>query len=120
MRRAISCVYCAPKSRMRILSVWMSWVIGGPDAKAPARSRRGGSRSAVVRRFLRDLHVVHVRFARAGGGHFHEGRLGAHFLDGGATDVTHRRAQAAGELMHHAAERAAIRHAAFDAFGHEL
>src|SRR3546814_13202849 len=24
MRRAISCVYCAPKSRMRILSVWRS------------------------------------------------------------------------------------------------
>src|SRR5262249_53683218 len=23
MRRAISCVYCAPKSRMRILSLWM-------------------------------------------------------------------------------------------------
>ena len=37
MRRAISCVYCAPKSRIRILSVWMS-VIGA----VASGSRAGG------------------------------------------------------------------------------
>src|SRR3546814_6559380 len=63
---------------------------------------------------------MHVALALAGTGDLHELRPRAHVLDGGAADVAHRRAQAAGELVHHAAQRAAVRHAAFDAFGHEL
>src|SRR6476620_8406017 len=82
--------------------------------KAPA------SAGAVIRRFLRDLHVVHVALSLSGAGHLHERRLLAHLLDGGAADVAHRRAQAAGELVHDAAEWPAVRHAAFDALGHEL
>src|SRR6478672_2780836 len=128
MRRAISWVYCAPKSRIRILSPWMSGVLGWVIGIPVAETKKGNSRlpswmasgRAVVRRFLGDLHVVHVALALAGAGHLHEGRLRAHFLDGGATDIAHRRAQATGELVDHAAERAAIRHASFDAFGNQL
>src|SRR6476659_4586662 len=138
MRRAMSCVYCAPKSRMRILSLCRS-VMGAvhgstgsprtaactvaelPFALSLSRGgRRRRSARPVVRRFLGDLHVVHVALARAGSGHLHEGRLLAHLLDVGVTDVAHRRAQAARELVHHATERAAVRHATLDAFGHQL
>src|SRR6187549_2953404 len=106
MRRAISWVYCAPKSRIRILSVWMSWVLGWVIVLPVAETKKGNSRlpswmasgCAIVRRFLGDLHVVHVALALAGTGHLHEGRLRAHLLDGGATDVAHRRAQAAYQL----------------------
>src|SRR3546814_17262483 len=66
------------------------------------------------------MHVMHVALALAGTGDLHELRPRAHVLHGGTADVAHRRAQAAGELVDHAAERAAVRHAAFDAFGHEL
>src|SRR3954465_7349101 len=46
-RRAISCVYCAPKSRINIF-----WWLFDP----------------VIRGLLGDLDVVHVRFAHPGGG----------------------------------------------------
>src|SRR5690349_14798324 len=114
MRRAISWAYCAPKSRMRILSLWMSvigrrrgswlmWVVaairGGPvGGGCPARPLRTGhsrtreavprkrvrSPHAVVRRFLGDLHVVDVALALAGAGDHHELGLAAHLLDGRA------------------------------------
>ena len=35
-------------------------------------------------------------------------------------DITHGRAQAAGELVHDIADRALVGHLAFDAFGHEF
>src|SRR3954470_11518381 len=60
-RRAMSCVTCEPKSRMRMRSV-----------------------DVVIRRFLRDLDVVHVGLAHAGGGDLDEIGLGAHVLDGPA------------------------------------
>src|SRR5690554_4635395 len=93
MRRAISWVYCAPKSRIRILSLWMSvmsavawaWMRAGSACGREA----GASPCLVVRRLLGDLHVVHVALARAGVGDAHELGPGAHVLDGGATDVTH-------------------------------
>src|SRR5690606_19687966 len=81
-----------------------------------ARSASG----AVVRRFLGDLHVVDVALALAGAADLHELRLAAHVLDGGAADIAHGRAQAADQLVDDAADRATVRHAAFDAFGHQL
>jgi hypothetical protein len=41
-------------------------------------------------------------------------------FDGGAAEVAHAGAQAADELVDHGFERAAMGHAAFDAFGDEL
>src|SRR5690606_17354151 len=61
-----------------------------------------------------------MAFTLPGTGDVHELRARLHFLDGGAADIAHRRAQAAHQLMHDAADRAAIRHAALDALGHEL
>src|SRR6478672_7332365 len=89
MRRAISCVYCAPKSRIRILSLWMlafgSWVIAVPfsrNEEGKLASPFGGFASPrpVVRRFLGDLHVVHVALALARTRDLHEARLRAHVL----------------------------------------
>src|SRR5690606_30442245 len=122
MRRAISWVYCAPKSRMRILSLWMS-VIGFSwqwTVRRVAERPAPASTDLVVRRLLGDGHVVHVALALAGAGDHHELRLAAHLLDGAAADVAHGGAQAAGELVDDAADRAAVRDAALDAFRHQL
>ena len=43
-----------------------------------------------------------------------------HVLDGGAAAVAHAGAHAAGHLVDDRHHRALVRHAAFDAFGHEL
>jgi hypothetical protein len=55
---------------------------------------------SVVRRFLGDRDVVHVALAHAGAGDAHELRPRAHLVDVVAAGVAHRRAQAAGELVH--------------------
>src|ERR671935_1430537 len=98
-RRAMSWVYWAPKSSMRIFWCLLDSVIGS---------------------LLHDLHVVHVRFPDAGGGDLDELRAGAHLVDGGAAGVAHARAQAAGELLDHPHRAAFVRHPALDALGHEL
>src|SRR5690348_9379676 len=96
-RRAMSCVTWEPKSRMRILSV-----------------------DVVIRRFLRDLHVVDVGFAHARGGDLDEIGLGAHLVDGAAAGVAHARAEPSHELQDDGGDRALVRDAALDAFGHQL
>ncbi|KAG1470924.1 hypothetical protein G6F57_011593 [Rhizopus arrhizus] len=75
---------------------------------------------AVVRRFLGDRHVVDVALTLAGAADLDELGLGAHVVDGGAAHVAHGGAQAAHQLVDDAAHRAAVRHAAFDAFRHQL
>src|SRR5690606_12142160 len=85
-----------------------------------SESPRAASADLVVRRLLGDRHVVHVALPLAGTGDAHEPGLRAHVLDAGAAHVAHGGAQAAGELVDDAAERTAVRHAAFDALGHQL
>src|SRR5690606_12109375 len=101
---------------------WSPSVAGCAPGAAPRPGRRHAGRSSepVVRRFLGDLHVVHVALALAGAGDLHELRLPAHFLDRGAADVAHGRAQATGQLVDHVRQRATVWHAALDALGHEL
>src|SRR5690606_2744982 len=119
MRRAISCVYCAPKSRIRILSLWMLVMAPGQCRSGFGRRMKrrgtqiakeeresassflfaGRASGAVVRRFLHDLHVMDVAFALAGATDLDELRLAAHPFDGAATDVAHGGAQAAHQLM---------------------
>ncbi len=43
----------------------------------------------VVRRFLGDLHIVHMGFAHAGRGDFHELGFFVHVVNRGAAAVTH-------------------------------
>src|SRR5262247_3582546 len=74
----------------------------------------------VIRGFLRDDHVVDVRFFEAGGGDLHEARVALQFADRAAAGVTHSRAQPADELRDERRERAFVSHAAFDAFGHQF
>src|SRR5580698_110044 len=100
-RRAMSWVYCAPKSRIRIRCAWMSG-------------------DAVIGRFLGDGHIVHMAFAHTGVGDAHEFGPGAHDLDGAAAGVAHRRAQAAGQLVQDGNETALVGDAALDALRHEL
>src|SRR5262245_37154692 len=78
--------------------------------------RENQSIQPVIWSFLRNRHIMHMRLADSGTGHAHEMRFAVHLVDARAADVTHRRAQAADELMHDIAKRSAIRHSTFDAF----
>src|SRR3989344_872733 len=92
------------------------------ERRGKARSDSGGCPliSAVVRRFLGDLHIVHVAFADTGGGDLDELGLVVHLFDRGATAVAHGGAHAARHLVDDADHGALVGHTAFDAFGHEL
>src|SRR5579872_2372345 len=80
-RRAINCVTCDPKSRMRILS------------------RTNYLLHTIVRRLFDDLHVVDVRLAHACGSDLDELGLGAHLVDGRAPAIAHARAQSPDQLV---------------------
>src|SRR5262245_52204396 len=111
-RRAISWVYCAPKSTIRMRWAWMS---GG-------RSGTSGRRSAdaVIGRFLGDRDVVHVALAHASARDPHELRPRAHLLDVIAAGVAHRRPQPAGELVQDRNDAALVGHTTLDTLGNEL
>src|SRR5678815_4696594 len=108
----MSCVYCAPKSSIRIRWAWIS---GGRRGSADRRST-----DAIIGRFLGDRHVVHVTLAHPGTGDAHELRAGAHLVYVVAARVAHRRAQPPRELVQDRDDTALVRHAALDAFGHQL
>src|SRR4051794_5900057 len=106
----MSCVYWAPKSRIRMRS-WPS--------TTDASSRRALF-DAVIWRFLGDLDIVDVRFTHAGGADLDELRARAQLLDGRAAGVAHARPDAAHELLDDAERAALVRYPALDALGNEL
>src|SRR5918995_5558817 len=103
----MSCVYCAPKSRIRIRWAWMS---GGCNVVAEAAGRLAISADTVVRRLFGDRHVVDVALAHARVGDAHEGRPCAHLFYRAAAGIAHRGTQAASELMQDLDERALVWH----------
>src|SRR3954467_6856285 len=109
MRRAISWEYWPPQSRTRT---------GRSSGAGSGRATTAGS-APIVRRLLRDRHVVRVALAQPGGGDADEAR-GLHLLDRGRPAVAHRLADAADELVQDRRERALVRDAALDALGDEL
>src|SRR6266511_2406722 len=122
----MSCVYCDPKSTMRIFSEWIStrtsgaaptWTWTWTWSWTPASA---ASIRPVVRRFLLDDDVVHVALAQAGGGDPHEARLRPELADGAAAEVAHAAAEPAGELEERHLHRALVRHAPLDALRDEL
>src|SRR5512141_3513143 len=108
----MSCVYCDPKSRMRIFSEWMS-------TTAPLASQTRSVRP-VVRRFLLDDHVVDVALLEAGRRDPDEARLHAQLGDRLAAEVAHAAAEAADELQDRHLDGALVRHAPLDPLRHEL
>src|SRR5207253_7750497 len=75
---------------------------------------------AVVRRFLRNLHVVHVALARAGRRDANQLRLPLQLANGRAAAVAHAGAETADELMNHRGDAPFVRDAPFDPLRHEL
>ena len=55
----------------------------------------------IVRCFLGDLYIVHMRFAHTRRGDFDEGGTVMHLVNRRATKVAHRRTDAAHQLMNH-------------------
>src|SRR5207245_5600648 len=66
--------------------------------RATSRGFNASGLDAVVRSFLRHLHVVHVALAQTGCGDPHELRLRAQLVDAAAAGVAHPAAQAAHQL----------------------
>src|SRR5262245_50678544 len=79
MRRAMSCVYCDPKSRMRTSSLFIA---------------------TIVRRLFGDDDVVDVRLAQSRLGDADELGARAHVVDVLRPGVAHRRLEAADQLVH--------------------
>src|SRR4051812_1056856 len=101
-RRAISCVYCAPKSRIntfsRTAAIGVCELVSAPTART-ASPFTLHSLHSIIRRFLHDLHVVHMRFAHAGGGDLDELSALFHLRDVPAAHIAHRGTQTAHELL---------------------
>src|SRR6516162_9272976 len=92
-----------------------------------ARSRKDGMRvlrrrllDTIVGRFARDHHVVNVALTQSGPADPHEAGVLLQLWDSTAADVSHAAFYAADELISDHADSTAIRHAPFDAFGHQL
>src|SRR3954454_24578019 len=108
-RRAISCEYCPPRSTTRT---------GRSSGLASGRCTTSAS-AAIVRRLLRDRHVVRMRLAQTGRRDAHELRV-VQLLDRRGAAVAHRLPQSADELVQDRRERPLVRDAPLDALGHEL
>src|SRR6516225_6260800 len=120
----MSCVYCAPKSRIRMRCAWMSGCAAAA-ALTPAAGRGTlamgrASGHPVVGRLLGDADIVYVTLAHAGAGDAHEHRAGAHIGDVAAAGVAHGCAQAARELVEDRYHAPLVGNTALDTFGHEL
>src|SRR5436305_3841668 len=76
--------------------------------------------AGVIRAFAGDGDVVDVAFAQAGCGDAHELRLLTELGKVFRPDISHRRPQAARELMHDVADRALVRHLALDTLRPQL
>src|SRR6266853_4773218 len=76
--------------------------------------------AGVIRAFAGDGDVVDVAFAQAGSGDAHELRLLMELGKVFRPDISHRRPQAAGELMHDVADRALIRYLPLNTLRHKL
>src|SRR5438093_6371155 len=76
-RRAISCEYWPPRSTTRT------------GRSSGAGSGRGSTSAPVIRRLLRDRHVVRMALAQARAGDPHEARV-LHLLDRRRAAVAHR------------------------------
>src|SRR5690606_25987596 len=74
----------------------------------------------VVRGFLGDLYVVHMRFTHACGSNFYEFRFLVQIFDGAAATIAHGSTQAADQLINDGNNTAFVRDASLNAFRYEL
>src|SRR6059058_3984539 len=66
--------------------------------------------AGIIRAFAGDGDVVDVAFAQAGSGDAYELRLVMEFGEVFRPDISHRRPEATGELMHDVGDRTLVRH----------
>ena len=87
-------------TKSRILFFLITGCRGHPCRGCGARSPALPPLSLpIVRRFLRDEHVMHMAFAHAGVADFHELRALAQFGEVGGAEVSHAGLEAADELF---------------------
>src|SRR5271157_2063897 len=76
--------------------------------------------NAIVGRFSRNDHIVHVAFAQAGVADAHKLCLFLKIADGCAAQIAHAGAQAANQLEYHGFKRPAVWHAPLDTLRNKL
>src|SRR3954447_8561499 len=108
-RRAISCEYCPPRSTTRT----------GRSSGLASGSCRTSASAPIVRRLLRDRHVVRMRLPQAGRGDPNELRV-VQLLDRRRAAIPHRLPQSPDELVQDRRERSLVRNASLDSLRHEL
>src|SRR3954468_14606175 len=109
MRRAISWEYWPPRSTTRT----------GRSSGAGSGSGTTAALPAIVRRLLRDRHVVRMALAQPGAGDAHEARA-LHLGRRRGAAVAHRLAQAADELVDDRRQRPLVRDPPLDPLWHEV
>src|SRR5436190_22529406 len=108
-RRAISWAYCPPRSTTRT----------GRSSGARSGSRTTAASPPVIRRLLRDRHIVRVRLAVACRRDSHESSA-LQLADRAGAAVPHRLPKAADELVEDGSEWPLVQNATLDSFGNEL
>src|SRR6185437_10296990 len=116
----MSCVYCAPKSRIRTRWAWMSACLAEEGSADRGTLAMGSLGHPVVGCLFRDRYIVYVTLADTGVGDTHEHRPRAQIRDVAAARVTHGGAEAARQLLQDGHHAALVRNAALDAFRDEL
>src|SRR5919197_407084 len=104
-RRAISCEYWPPRSTTRT------------GRSSGAGSGRCATSAPVIRRLLRDRHVVRMALAQARARDADEARL-LELVDRRRAAVAHRLPQPADELVQDGRQRPLVRHPPLDALRH--
>src|SRR5579864_6084038 len=120
----MSCVYCAPKSRISMRCAWMSGCAAAA-ALAPAADRGTlamgrVSGHPVVGCLLGDADIVYVALPHTCARDAHEHRAGAQLGDVVAARVAHCCTQTAGELAEYRYDTPLVGDTALYTFGHEL
>ncbi len=97
-----------------------NFVVHESKRRREADDGDGSSVDVIVGRFLRDLHVVDMTFTHARRSDLHKLGLAAHRLDRAAAAIAHGRTHATDQLVDDGDQRPFVRHAPFDALGHEF
>src|SRR5690348_5071960 len=119
----MSCVYCAPKSRIRMRCAWMSGCateVAGVALAGRGTLAMGVSGHPIVGCLLGDADIVHVALAHPGAGDPQEQRAGAHVGDIATAGIAHGSAQSAGELVQDGDHASLVGYAPLHALRHEL
>src|SRR5581483_6232302 len=121
--RVRSSIWPDPGAGTGIASIRKSLSFGSPTGRAARTMRVPAVTSGparIVRALAGDAHVMHVALTQSRRRDANKLRFLMELGEVLGADITHRRAQATGELVQHGGDRTLVGHLPLDAFRHEL